>query len=322
MSSTNKATVELEAVNKHYGELKALSNISLTLQPGEVLGLFGHYGAGKSTMMKLILGLIEPTSGTVKALGHTPTDMGSQEYRRQFGYLPENVSFYDQLSGYDVLNYFAKLKGYGKSEVHRLLNEVGLNHAAKRAVKTYSKGMRQRLGLAQALLGKPKLLLLDEPTIGLDPIATEDFYLVVDRLKNEGCAVILCSHVLPGVEAHIDRAMIVKKGQQVTLGTLKELRAEANLPVQIRITGLTADRLPSELSRFLQTDKQGNQQHSPTTLHLDIPHQQKINIVSQLSQLADLQDLDIHQPSLSDIYSYFLGDNDNKQLDLTGTTNE
>ncbi len=299
----SQPTVELRSVDKHYGKIKALHDVSLILHPGEVLGLFGHNGAGKSTMMKLILGLIEPTKGEVLALGHTPTAMGSQQYRRQFGYLPENVSFYDQLSGYDVLNYFARLKGYGKVEVKRLLNEVGLSDAARRAVKTYSKGMRQRLGLAQALLGEPRLLLLDEPTVGLDPIATEDFYTVVDRLKGQGCSVILCSHVLPGVEAHIDRAMIVGGGKQLTLGTLDELRVEANLPVEIKTQGLNVENLSGYLSGFLNTESEEN-----NLLSFSLPQNDKVEVLRQLLSIADIGDINIHQPSLSDIYSYYLGE--------------
>jgi len=312
----NQVTVELSAVDKFYGKSQVLSNMNLSLQAGEVLGLFGHNGAGKSTMMKLILGLIEPDAGSVKALGHTPTDMGSQAYRRQFGYLPENVSFYDQLSGLDVLTYFAKLKGYQAKEVQRLLNEVGLTHAAKRAVKTYSKGMRQRLGLAQALLGEPKLLLLDEPTVGLDPIATEDFYHMVDRLKDQGCAVILCSHVLPGVEAHIDRAMIIKQGQQVTLGSLKELRNEAKLPVEIKVQGLLVESLPEALKAYLVPYKNAQ----INTLQLYVPQHEKLNVLNQLSQISGLEDVDIHQPSLSDIYSYF--QNETKQPSSSSTQHE
>ena len=294
-------TVELKSVTKCYGKLNALQDMNLTLQPGEVLGLFGHNGAGKSTMMKLILGLIEPTSGEVYALGHVPTAMGSQEYRQQFGYLPENVSFYDQLSGYDVLSYFARLKGYGKKEINRLLEEVGLSKASKRAVKTYSKGMRQRLGLAQALLGEPRLLLLDEPTVGLDPIATEDFYNVVDRLKGSGCSVILCSHVLPGVESHIDRAMIVNKGRQLTLGTLAELRAGAELHVDITVKGLSREKLNGSLSKYI-LDHGVNE-----SIKLSLPQSEKISVLKELMSMPDVGDINIHQPSLSDIYSYYLG---------------
>jgi Cu-processing system ATP-binding protein len=274
--------IDMQQVDKRYGKIHALREMSLVLQPGEVLGLFGHNGAGKSTIMKLVLGLIAPSSGSVRTLGRVPTGAGSQEYRRQFGYLPENVSFYDQLTGREVLLFFARLKGYGSKEVDRLLLEVGLAEAGKRAVKTYSKGMRQRLGLAQALLGEPKLLLFDEPTVGLDPIATRDFYSMVDRLRGKGCAVVLCSHVLSGVESHIDRMMIVAKGQKVVAGTIDEVRKAANLPVEVRAK-----------------DGAGEQR----LFHL--PEAGKMELLRQLAVQEGVVDLSIHQPSLSDIYNHF-----------------
>src|SRR5690606_6403064 len=117
--------------------------------------------------------------------------------------------FYPLLTGRETLHHFARIKGAALRQADQLLEQVGLAHAADRRVKTYSKGMRQRLGLAQALLGEPRLLLLDEPTVGLDPIATQDLYLLIDQLRQQGTSVILCSHVLPGVEAHINRAAIL-----------------------------------------------------------------------------------------------------------------
>lgn len=201
--------VEIEGVSQRYGDVAVLHGLDLTLAQGEVLGLFGHNGAGKTTTMKLILGLLQASSGQVRVFGRGPSD---PDVRRMLGYLPENVMFYPQLSGLETLQHFARLKGAAPEQVERLLEEVGLAGAAKRRVRTYSKGMRQRLGLAQALLGQPRLLLLDEPTVGLDPIATQDLYQLLDRLRWQGTSIILCSHVLPGVEAHINRAAILTRG--------------------------------------------------------------------------------------------------------------
>ena len=202
--------VEIQGVSQRYGSMTVLHDLSLNLGEGEVLGLFSHNGAGKTTSMKLILGLLAPSEGQVKVLGRAPND---PQVRRQLGYLPENVTFYPQLSGRETLRHFARLKGAALGQVDELLEQVGLAHAADRRVKTYSRGMRQRLGLAQALLGEPRLLLLDEPTVGLDPIATQDLYQLIDRLRQRGTSIILCSHVLPGVEAHINRAAILAKGR-------------------------------------------------------------------------------------------------------------
>ena len=228
--------VEIQGVSQRYGSMTVLHDLNLNLGEGEVLGLFGHNGAGKTTSMKLILGLLAPSEGQVKVLGRAPND---PQVRRQLGYLPENVTFYPQLSGRETLRHFARLKGAALTQVDELLEQVGLAHAADRRVKTYSKGMRQRLGLAQALLGEPKLLLLDEPTVGLDPIATQDLYQLIDRLRQRGTSIILCSHVLPGVEAHINRAAILAKGRLQAVGSLSQLRAEAGLPVRIRASGVS-----------------------------------------------------------------------------------
>ncbi len=176
----NNPIVSLVDAGKSYAKLDALQSMTMTLGEGEVLGLFGHNGAGKTTMMKLILGVISPTRGQVEVMGMAPDSKEAWHCRSKVGYLPENVSFYEQLTGLEVLTYFAKLKGFSKKEAVDLLEQVGITYAMKRQVKTYSKGMRQRLGLAQAFIGEPRLLLLDEPTVGLDPIATRDFYTTVD----------------------------------------------------------------------------------------------------------------------------------------------
>src|SRR5690606_20320000 len=158
-----------------------------------------HNGAGKTTTIKLILGLLQPTQGQVQVLGGSPQDV---RIKLQIGYLPENVMFYPQLSGRETLRHFARLKQAPDAQVSSLLDQVSLSTAADRRVKTYSNCMRQRLGLAQALLGKPRLLLLDEPTVGLDPIATQTLYRLLDTPRAPGTSVILSSHVLPGVEAY------------------------------------------------------------------------------------------------------------------------
>jgi Cu-processing system ATP-binding protein len=312
----NDIAVELKEVCKYYPNVNALHPLSISVKSGEVLGLFGHNGAGKSTLMKLILGILKPSKGSVSALGHCPRANQAHNYRTQFGYLPENVSFYEHLSGREVLHYLAKLKGHNKAQADKLLEEVNLAPAADRAVKTYSKGMRQRLGLAQAFLGQPKLLILDEPTVGLDPVATQDFYLTVDRLKSGGCAVILCSHVLPGVEHHIDRAMILSKGCKLAIGPLEELRAAANLPIEVSVSGLSRADIENKMdgliteSNWLQSSSQGS---SEETLHnrFNSAAENKLAILRNLAAEENLQDLHIKLPSLEDLYRYYLSDFNN-----------
>ncbi len=290
--------VELNNVEKRYQGVHALKDSNLTLKEGELLGLFGHNGAGKTTTIKLILGLIEATAGQVRVFGQDPTASLARNQRRQLGFLQENVAFYDQLTGLEVLTFFARLKGVAKKQCVSLLEQVGLEHAARRRVKTYSKGMRQRLGLAQALLGEPRLLLLDEPTVGLDPIATQDFYQRIDLLKQKGCTVILCSHVLPGVEKYIDRALIMGQGHQLAQGNLDDLRHEAQLPLTLQLQG-DSIRLPAEFARSALRHEQG--------VTLQIPPREKMPVLKQLITLPGLHNLELVQPTLEDLYTHFTG---------------
>ncbi|MDI3326333.1 ABC transporter ATP-binding protein [Pontibacterium granulatum] len=288
--------VELQQVEKSYQGVSALHQLNLELRQGEVLGLFGHNGAGKTTTIKLILGLIAATAGQVRVFGEDPTQSEARTLRRQLGFLQENVSFYDQLTGLEVLQYFARLKGISKQSCHALLEQVGLSQAGRRRVKTYSKGMRQRLGLAQALLGEPKLLLLDEPTVGLDPIATQDFYRRIEQLKEQGCTVILCSHVLPGVEKYIDRALILGRGKLLAEGSVNDLRQQANLPATFHLQGdLT---LPDHLAANARTEG--------TSTRLDVSLKNKMDTMQQLIALPGLENIDIHLPSLEDLYTHFI----------------
>jgi Cu-processing system ATP-binding protein len=294
----NTPLVSLLEAGKSYGSLDVLRAMTMNLHEGEVLGLFGHNGAGKTTMMKLILGVISPTHGSVEVMGMAPDSKEAWHCRSKVGYLPENVSFYEQLSGLEVLTYFAKLKGFHKKQAIDLLEQVGITHAMKRQVKTYSKGMRQRLGLAQAFIGQPKLLLLDEPTVGLDPIATRDFYNTVDQLKSNGSSVILCSHVLPGVEQHIDRAMILSTGKLLAMGTLSELRQQASLPVAIKPSGLNGSvAQDSKLNPFLTS-------HCPNTLL--VPEHEKLTVLKQLLNHKGLDDLQVETANLEQVYQHFL----------------
>lgn len=292
--------VEIEGVSQQYGSMSVLHDLNLCLGEGEVLGLFGHNGAGKTTTMKLILGLLQASAGKVHVLGRSPND---SVVRRQLGYLPENVTFYAQLSGRETLRHFARLKGAALTQVDELLEQVGLADAMNRRVKTYSKGMRQRLGLAQALLGAPRLLLLDEPTVGLDPIATQDLYQLVDRLRQQGTSIILCSHVLPGVEAHINRAAILAHGRLQAVGSLARLREDAGLPAVIRASGL------KQSAQLLQRwHAAGHEARSVGVDGVEVVaiNGHKLGLLRQLLGEGEAQDIDIHQPSLEDLYRYYM----------------
>ncbi len=292
--------VELNQLSKRYDGLTVVNELNLNLEKGEVLGLFGHNGAGKTTTMKMILGLIEPDAGEVRVFGNDPFDTAFGHHRFQLGFLPENVAFYQQLSGLEVLQFFARLKKVSTGRCKELLHQVGLEPAAGRKVKTYSKGMRQRLGLAQALLTEPSLLLLDEPTVGLDPIATQEFYVIVDELKNKGCSIMLCSHVLPGVEKHIDRAAILARGSLCAYGSLEELRRDTPLKTGIRVTGcFELEQLGKQLGCTVTARDDGG-------LEISVEASRKLEVMRRLMEQPGLKDIDTTPPSLEQLYRYYI----------------
>ncbi|MBF0126116.1 MAG: ABC transporter ATP-binding protein [Magnetococcales bacterium] len=295
----SEAAFVVDSVVKHYPRHRALDGVSFAVPPGECVALLGHNGAGKTTLMKLLLGLTRPTSGSVRVLGRDPA-LVPLAFRRQIGFLPENVIFHDELTGRDTLDFYARLKGEAVGRCATLLERVGLAHAATRRVKTYSKGMRQRLGLAQALLGRPRLLLLDEPTTGLDPMLRQEFYRIVQELRGDGVSVLLSSHVLTELEARTDRAIILRQGALVVCGTLDELRCRADLPVRFRVTTEDPDAVTRQLTG-LSVSRLGGE-----SLEVVCPVPDKMAVLRRIGQLGALvRDMEIQLPGLDDVYVHF-----------------
>jgi len=204
--------------------LRAVDKVSISIAPGEVYGLIGPNGSGKSTTMKALLGLVAPSSGTCRIFGEDSLAVDSRE---QVGFLPENPYFYKHLSGAETLRFYGKLCGLrGKNlegRVDELLDLVDLEGARDRRLGGYSKGMLQRIGLAQALVQEPRLVILDEPTAGVDPIGSREIRDLIFALKERGITVFLCSHLLEQVQEVCDRVGIIFRGRMIREGQLDEL---------------------------------------------------------------------------------------------------
>ncbi|MDX1595270.1 MAG: ABC transporter ATP-binding protein [Gammaproteobacteria bacterium] len=297
------AGIEVVRVGKRYGDHEVLHEVSFEVGRHECVALLGHNGAGKTTLMKLLLGLTRPSGGRIRVEGRSPERLHGREGGADIGFLPENVAFNTALTGREVLRFYARLKRVDVATCDRLLDEVGLAGAARRRVATYSKGMRQRLGLAQALLGSPHLLLLDEPTTGLDPVLRETFYRRVLRHQEEGGCALISSHALTEIEARSDRVAILRQGRLVAFGTLAELRERAALPVRIRVTtspggaGTLADRL----GVGLHLEHVNNR-----TLELACTRGEKLDLVARLAELRPaVHDVEIHAPGLGEVYAHY-----------------
>ena len=205
---------------------RALDRLSLQVEGGEVFGFLGPNGAGKTTTLKLLMQLVYPTSGDAEILGRP---LGDLDAKRRVGYLPENPYFYDYLTAEELLHYFASLFGINgadrRTRVDRLLDDVGIGAERRLQLRKFSKGMLQRVGLAQALVNQPELVILDEPMSGLDPLGRRDVRSLILRLRDRGCTVFFSSHVLSDAEALCNRVAILAKGRLVTTGRLTDMLA-------------------------------------------------------------------------------------------------
>ena len=227
---------------------RVLHGISFGVEDGEIFGFVGPNGAGKTTTLKVLMGLIKATGGQASILGH---DVSETEFRRHVGFLPENPYFYDYLSGREILSFYGRLCGVSRKEceerAERLLDWVGLSHAADARLRTYSKGMQQRVGIAQALVHDPKAVFLDEPMSGLDPIGRAEIRDLILRLRSEGKTVFMNTHILSDVETICDRVAIIVKGRIRHEGAIGEfLHADAHE------TDLVVSSLPADAAATLE----------------------------------------------------------------------
>lgn len=217
--------LEVKNLKKSYNNKRVLDIDSLTIEERSIYGLIGKNGAGKSTLMKIVLGLVKKDEGMIKVFGEELSAKNQKDLNKNLGALIENPSFYDHLTGYENLEIISKLKGIKKDEILKTLNIVGLNNVGKKKAKEYSLGMKQRLGIAMALIGSPKLLILDEPINGLDPQGIEEMRnLFKNIVKNTSTSILISSHILDEIEKISTHIGILKEGKLSYNGSLEEYR--------------------------------------------------------------------------------------------------
>ena len=278
---------------------RALHGVSLDVEPGEVLGYLGPNGAGKTTTLKLLMQLIYPTSGHAEILGRPAGDV---EVKRRIGFLPETPYFYDNLTAEELLNYFARLFGYDAADARRrtsdMLDRVGLGAERRRVLRKYSKGMLQRVGIAQALINDPEVIFLDEPMSGLDPIGRRNVRDLILSLRDEGRTLFFSSHILDDAQAVCSRVVIMNKGRLVASGRVSDLVQQAR-GWELVVAGADADRMRA-LEPMVTSVKRVADGQYVIELPVDRPPEQ---IVGELAGSgARIVSLNPHHESLEDYF--------------------
>ncbi|HZS63257.1 MAG TPA: ABC transporter ATP-binding protein [Xanthobacteraceae bacterium] len=301
------AVIEATGLTKRYGDAAVVNSISFSIAAGEIFGLLGPNGAGKTTTILMLLGLSEISAGEARVAGHDPM-REPLAVKRSVGYLPDAVGFYDQLTAADNLRYTAKLMGLQPVErearIAAALARVDLRQAADKRVATFSRGMRQRLGLAEIVMKGPQIAILDEPTSGLDPQATLELLEIIRDLKREGVTILLSSHLLDRVQSVCDRVALFRSGRIVLLGTVAELGREVlggGFAVEVEAQGAGLEKSLSSIPGVKSV-----QQSAPGRLRLlaerDVRPEAAAAVVNSGGRLFRLS---VEEPSLEAIYTRY-----------------
>ncbi len=283
--------VDIENLTKDYEvgfirkrKVRALDGLSLTVNRGEIFGFLGANGAGETPTLKLLMTLIFPTAGSARILNH---DIADVRMHQQIGYLPENPYFYDYLTAFEFLTFCGQMFGYSKTErasrSKQLLARVGLDESKwNTQLRKFSKGMLQRVGLAQAIINDPEVVFLDEPMSGLDPIGRREVRDLISELRGEGKTVFMCSHILSDIEVLCDRVAIMKRGTLSHLGTLEDLGQQVS-GVEVIVTGVSTE----SLSKFLPESRHFRLTPSPAGLRIEVPNEKNVDEVIGALRKAD-----------------------------------
>lgn len=308
----NAPFIEVAKVTKTYGDMDAVHQVDLTLHGGKCHALVGHNGAGKSTLIKIVLGLVRPNAGSIRVLGVNPHDSAFDRTRTRIGFLPEQALFQSTMTGIETLKFYTRLKGARDENLDALFERVDLSEAAGKRVGTYSKGMRQRLGLAQALIGTPQLLILDEPTSGLDPASRKNVYQIIDDMKANGTSVLISSHALSELDSRVDEVTILDHGQVAASGSIQTLRNGANLSSRIRVqAGPT--QMPILADHF--ADEYDGGRFMNGTAILDFPSGEKMRLLKKVMDLGvTYENIDIVEPSLEEVFAAYTSSNTSEEV--------
>jgi ABC-2 type transport system ATP-binding protein len=293
------AAIELDGVTKRFGDVVALQNVDLTVQEGEIYGFLGPNGAGKSTTINMILDFIDPTAGSVRVLGRD-IDEESVRIRQQVGVLPEGFSVYDRLTGRQHLEFAIESKGTN-DDPEELMDRTGILDAADRKAGGYSKGMAQRLVLAMSLVGDPDLLILDEPSTGLDPNGARRMREIIRQERDRGATVFFSSHILGQVEAVCDRVGILRNGELVAEDDIDTLREKTESEATLVVT---VDRVPDGVVGAVETvDGVSNATVRGQTLTVACENGAKTRVIEAIEGTgASVEDFDTEDASLEDLF--------------------
>jgi ABC-2 type transport system ATP-binding protein len=303
---TGETVVRAEGLTKRYGPVVAVDRVDLEVRAGEIVGILGPNGSGKTTTILMLLGLTEPSAGRAVVAGFDPL-REPLEVKRRVGYLPDQVGFYDWLSARDNLAYTARLMGLSRRDFDArfaaALGRVGLAEMARARVATFSRGMRQRLGLAEVLMKEPSVAILDEPTATLDPHATQEFLAMIRGLKADGTAVLLSSHHLDQVQSVCDRVALFAQGRIVLSGSVTELARQVlggGYVIDVTARGVDLRARLLAVPGVVRVQALGGDQY-----RIDCESDLRAELARHLSAAAELTDLRFAEPSLNEVYTRY-----------------
>jgi len=299
-SLTQQTAIEVSGLRKTYNHVPAVNNVSFCVNKGEIFGFLGPNGAGKTTTIKAILDLIHADAGTITINGIDVRTKGKQA-KRYVGYMPEKVAFYDNLTALQNMNFYAEIKHASKQDCIDLINELGLGDTGKKRVGKFSKGMLQRLGMARALLGNPPILILDEPSGGLDPRGVVLIRDKILEMKKKGTTIFVSSHILSEIQEICDRVGIINKGVLVAQDSVEGLSKKLNLKPQMNIT---VDKLSASIEDAVRKlPGVDHVQGKGNTLEIICDGAMKAKVILAITNAgAIIQNLQTKEPSLEEVF--------------------